>query len=158
MKRSLLLVVLAVAILLVLGASSAFAGTLTTVTVSPAGVGSTAAATVTVNATIRPKLVLQIDAPDGAQTVNFGNVDPGLAYGGKSVIFTVWTNRNYDLTITKVGAGAIGLNTTAVGGTNLAKSANDTGIATTDNYSLQVPWSTADGTYAATVNYTVVQR
>jgi len=158
MKKSLMLAVLAVAILLVVGVSSAFADTATIT--AGAFAAKTATDTVLVTATVNPKLVLQVVTPDpGVQTVDFGNVDPGTTTAAHNVTFTVWSNRTYNVTITKGGQWALmGLNTTASNGVNVPASASNAGSSTVDAYTLQVPWSTPNAAYNAQVLYTVVQN
>lgn len=152
MKKSLLLGVLAIAILLMGAVAYASADT---ANVPGSGSPLTATDTVTVNATINPRLLLTVTTPDAGQAVNFGAVVPGTPVGPQTVSLAVSSNRPYDMTIAKVGDAVIGL------GTTLANSvANPRGqaVAFTDDYSLNVPWTTDPGAYSATVQYTVVQN
>lgn len=156
MKKSLMLSVLVVAILLVVGVSSAFADTVVT-TGTPVAGHLTSTDTVTVKANVNAKLVLQVATPAASQTVDFGTVDPGTACGPQAVNLTVWSNKLYSVTVNKVGDTTIGLATSmALSQTNQAKTNPST--AYTDNYSLNVPWTTDPGAYTATVQYTVVQN
>jgi hypothetical protein len=152
MKKSLLLGVLAIAILLLGAVAYASADT-----VNKAGTGSplTATDTVTVNATINPRLLLTVTTPDATQTVTFGPVNPGTAYGPQAVTLAVSSNRPYDMTIAKAGDVAIGLATTLA---NSVANPRANAAPFTDNYSLNVPWTTNPGSYSATVQYTVVQN
>ena len=153
MKKSLLLGVLAVAILLM--GAVAYATADTVVITGTGGASKTASDTVTVKATVNPKLVLTVATPAASQTVDFGAVDPGTAYGPQAVNLTVQSNKTYNLTVTKVGDAIIGL-TTSQG--NLVTQPKTASQAYTDNYNLNVPWTTDPGSYTATVQYTVVQN
>jgi hypothetical protein len=154
MKKSLFMGVLVAAILLSAGVSSAFADSATT-TGTLVGGHLTSADTVTVKTTINPKLVLTVVTPAAPQTVDFGTLDPGTVTGTQPVNLTVESNKLYSITIAKVGDTTIGLNTTLANSVNNAKTASQ---AFTDNYSLNVPWTTDPGAYSATVQYTVVQN
>jgi hypothetical protein len=158
MKKSLMLVVLAVAILLVIGVSSAFAAETTTVV----GVGSpkSASDTVFVKASVNAKLVLSVTTPNASQTVDFGTVDPGSAQGPTAVTLAVWSNKPYNVSVTKVNDTVMGLTTTlgnSAGNVKTTVAENATGHPFTDNYSLNVPWNVDPGNVFATVLYTVVQ-
>jgi predicted ribosomally synthesized peptide with SipW-like signal peptide len=162
MKKNLMLVVLAVAILLAVGVSSAFADTATVNGVLVTG-KLTATDTVTVKATVNPKLVLAVTTPAAAQTVDFGtSVDPGTVTATQPVSLAVWSNKTYDVTVTKGGSfTAMGLITTLGNSTTNAKTTvgeNAAGHAFSDTYSLNVPWNSDPIAYTATVLYTVVQN
>jgi hypothetical protein len=154
MKKSLMLGVLVLAIVMVAGVSSAFADSVTT-TGTLVGGHLTSVDTVTVKAAINPKLVLTVVTPAASQTVDFGTLDPGTVTGTQPVSLTVQSNKLYSITVAKAGDTTIGLNTTLANSVNNAKTASQ---AFTDNYSLNVPWTTDPGSYSATVQYTVVQN
>jgi hypothetical protein len=157
MKKSLLMSVLVVAILLMGAVAYATADTYTT---TKTGVGvttaQTATDTVTAKAFVNAKLILSVTTSGTPQTVDFGNVDPGTAYGPSPVNLTVSSNKLYNVTITTGGSVAqMGLTTTLANSTNNAKTASQ---AYVDNYSINVPWTTDPGAYTSTVTYTVVQQ
>ena len=153
MKRNLILSMLAIAIL-ILGAVT-YANADTAIVYGTGGASKTASDTVTVKATVNPKLTLTVTTPAATQTVDFGSVDPGTAYGPQAVTLTVQSNKTYNISKTLTGAAVIGLNTSLANSNNNGKTA---GQVYTDNYSLNVPWTTDPGTYTATVQYTVVQN
>ena len=155
MKKGLLLVVLAVAIMLVGVVAYANADTVTITKVGSGTAAQTATDTVTVKAAVNPKLVLTVVTPAAAQPVDFGAVDPGTAYGPQAVNLTVQSNKTYNVSIAKAGDATIGLTTSLGGSSGNAKTASQ---GFTDNYSLNVPWTTDPGSYTATVQYTVVQN
>jgi hypothetical protein len=139
---------------LMLGAAT-YATADTAIIYGTGGSSKTASDTVTVKATVNSKLTLTVVTPDATQTVDFGTVDPGTAYGPQTVGLTVQSNRTYDVAVSKTGTATIGLTTT------LGNSANNPrtgGAAYTDDYSLNVPWTTAPGNYTATVQYSVIQN
>ena len=110
--------------------------------------------TVTVNATVNPLLTMTITTPDAAQTVDFGNVDPG-ATPSDDVTVTVESNQIWDMSKATSGDVAeLGLTTSLAAPTNVAAGTN----TYTDTYSLNVPWATAPGAYAAYVQYTATQQ
>lgn len=151
MKKSLLMVVLAIAILLVAVASA----TADTVIVPGAGSPLSAADTVNVSATVNARLQLTVTTPDPAQTVAFGNVVPGTTYNSTPVDLNIRSNQPYDLGIATAGNTAeLGMTRSLAGFAAHARG-NDN---FSDTYSLDVPWTTAPGAYAATVTYTVVQN
>lgn len=113
-----------------------------------------ASGTVTVAATVNPKITLTINTPDPAQTVDFGAVDPGVAVGPETVGLSVNSNKQFDLTKTVVGAAPIGLTTTLADTPNVSKGSN---VTFSDDYSINVPWTTDPGAYTATVTYSVIQ-
>ena len=155
MKKSLLLGVLAVAILLMGAVAYATADTVTITKIGSGTTAQTATDTVTVKAAVNPKLVLTVATTNAAQTVDFGSVDPGTAYGPFTQNLTVSSNKTYNITVAKVGDAVIGLTTTLANSSGNAKTSSQ---AYTDNYSLNVPWATDPGPYTATVQYTVVQN
>lgn len=125
-------------------------------TYTGAGNPRTASGNVNVSATVNPKITLTVDTPDAAQSVDFGAVDPGTT-GGKTVDLSVNSNKQFDLAVTQdtTSFGGITLNRTLGAGENdIAKGA---GIARSDDYSIDVPWTTDPGAYTATVTYTVTQ-
>jgi hypothetical protein len=126
-------------------------------TVTYPGSGSpfqSAEGTVTVNATVNPLLTLTIETPDAAQTVDFGNVDPG-ATPSDDVTITVESNQQWDMTKTTSGDVAdLGLSTSLAAPQDVAAGQN----TYTDTYSLNVPWTTAPGAYTAYVEYSVTQE
>ena len=153
MKKSLLMGVLAVAILLMGAVAYATADT---ANITGSGSPRTATDTVTVKATVNPKLLLTVVTPGAAvQTVDFGTVDPGTAYGPQAVNLTVSSNKAYNVSVAKSGDAVIGLTTTLANSSGNSKTAS---CGYTDNYSLNVPWTTDPGAYTATVQYTVVQN
>ncbi len=114
-----------------------------------------ASGTVTVAASVNPKITLTITTPDDPQTVDFGAVDPGVAYGPATVSLSVNSNKQFDLAKTVAGDSAlIGLTTTLTDQSNVAKGS---AIPFSDDYSINVPWTTDPGAYTATVTYSVVQ-
>lgn len=156
MKKSLIFGVLVVAILLVGAVGYAAADSVTVTKVGSGTAAQTATDTVTAKVTINPKLILTVVTPAAAQTVDFGTLDPGTVTGASAVNLTVSSNKAYDIQVAKAGSVALmGLNTTL---TNSAANAKTASAAYTDNYSLNVPWTTDPGAYTATVQYTVVQN
>ena len=156
MKKSLLLGVLAIAILLMGAVAYANADVVTITKTGSGTAAQTATDTVTVKATVNPKLILAVTTPAGTQTVDFGVVDPGTAYGPQAVGLQIWSNKTYNITKTLVGDATIGLTTSLANSVNNAKTSPSTNF--TDNYNLNVPWTTDPGSYTATVLYTVVQN
>jgi hypothetical protein len=150
MKKTLLMVVLAMAIMLMAAATA----TADQAIVPGAGSPLSAADTVNVSATVNARLQLTVDTPNVGQTVAFGNVTPGNTYNAP-VTVNVKSNRLFDMTIGTGGnVPELGLTTTV---------ANQVGHARgdhtfNDTYQLNVPWTTAPAAYAATVTYTVVQN
>ena len=153
MKTTLILGALAV-IILMLGATT-YATADTAIVYGTGGASKTASDTVTVKAAVNPKLTLTVVTPASGQTVDFGSVDPGTAYGPQVVTLTVQSNKTYNITKTLTGSAPIGLSTSLANSSNNARTA---GQAYTDNFSLNVPWTTDPGSYTATVQYTVVQN
>jgi hypothetical protein len=111
------------------------------------------AGTVTAKAFVNDKLTLTIVTPNAPQTVDFGNVDPGVAQTPQAVNLTVQSNRNWAMSISKVGDATMGL-TTSLGSASGGPTASAPYV---DTYSLTVPWTTAPGAITATVQYTVTQ-
>ena len=153
MKRNLILAVITIAIL-ILGAVT-YANADTAIVYGTGGASKTASDTVTVKATVNPKLTLTVTTPAATQTVDFGTVDPGTAYGPQAVTLTIQSNKTYNISKTLTGAAVIGLSTSLANSNNNGKTA---GQVYTDNYSLNVPWTTDPGAYTATVQYTVIQN
>jgi hypothetical protein len=152
-NRSILLGLIAITILLV-GAVT-YANADTAIVYGTGSPSLTASSTVTVKAMLNDKLTLTVVTPAASQTVDFGNVDPGTAVGPQAVGLTVQSNRTYDLSKSTVGAAALGLTTSLA---NSAANARTAGQAFVDNYSINVPWTTAPGARTATVQYTIVQN
>lgn len=153
MNRTCILIAL-VAIALFMGAVT-YATADTAVVYGTGGASKTASDTVSVKATINPKLTLTVVTPAASQTVDFGTVDPGTVTGAQAVSLTVQSNKTYDISKTTTGAAPMGLSTTLGNSTTNPRTA---GQAYTDNYSLNVPWTTDPGSYTATVQYTVIQN
>lgn len=153
MKKTLLLAVLAVALFL---GAAAYATAASQTYPGSGSPFSTATGSVTVTATVNPKINLTIVAPDATQTVNFGAVDPGVVVGGKTVSLSVDSNRNFTMTKVVSGQSALlGLSTSLASGATGVKGA---GTPFTDNYSINVPFTTDPGVYNAQVQYTVTQN
>lgn len=153
MKNSMLFGVLAV-VLLFGAVGLATADTVTYPLVPDSPPATSASGTVSVTAKVNPKISLMITTPDAAQTVAFGDVEPGVAVSD-SVALQVQSNKVYDLDTTLGGDNAlIGLTTSVGDLTGEAKGTNNY----TDTYGVDVPYSTDPGTYTATVQYTVTQQ
>ena len=122
---------------------------------NPNSAASNSANPVEVKATVNPKITLTIDTPDPGQEVLFGAVDPETEYTD-SVGLQVKSNKTYDLAVVKGGQSAlIGLTTDLQAGlTDQAKGTN----TYTDDYKINVPYTTDPGNYVATVQYTVTQK
>ena len=150
MNRTLAVAALTLIVLLLGAATHAVADTAIVY-----GTSGTATDTVTVKATINSMLTLSVDTSEAPQLVDFGTVNPGTPYGPKPVNLTVQSNRTYDISISEVGTSTIGLTRTLGNSTSNGRTA---GSNYTDNYSINVPWTTAPGSYTATVRYTVVQN
>lgn len=151
MKKSVLLSALVAAVLL---GAVAYATAGSATYVGAGGPPRAASGTVTVNATVNPKLTLTIDAPGAGQTVDFPVTDPGVLSGTQTVNLKVSSNKNFDVRKTVVDGGPLGLKTTLLESDANAKTAE---TLFSDDYTIQVPWTTEAGTYAATVQYTVTQ-
>jgi hypothetical protein len=156
MKKSLVLSVLVIAILL-LGAVGYAAADTATVAGTLVGGHLQSVDTVTAKVSINPKLTLTVVTPGAAvQTVDFGTLDPGTVTGATAVNLTVSSNMPYNVSSAKSGSDVLmGLNTTLADSVANAKTAS---ALYTDNYSLNVPWTTTPNAYTATVQYTVVQN
>ena len=157
MKKSLLLGILAVVILLVGAVAYANADSVTVTKIGSGTAAQTATDTVHAKVAINPKLILTVVTPANTQTVDFAAVDPGSSSGPQAVTLTVSSNKTYNVSIDKTdpNIALIGLATT------LANSGPNPATASqlfTDNYSLNVPWTTTPGAYTADVKYTVVQN
>lgn len=111
---------------------------------------------VEVKATVNPKITLTVDTPDAAQAVDFGAIDPGATYGGKTVTLTVDSNKQFDLTATEdlTSFGALVLNRSLADAADNAKGVD---ITFTDTYSIDVPADADPTAYSAFVTYSVVQ-
>jgi hypothetical protein len=155
-KRALFLAVLAAAILLAGVTSYAAADSVTITKIGSGTAAQTATDTVTAKAAVNPKLILTVVTPNTTQTVDFGAVDPGTAYGPKAVTLTVSSNKLFNITKATSDPTPLGLSTTLANSTGNAKTASQ---LFTDNYSINVPWTVDPGSYSAsTVQYTVVQQ
>ncbi len=146
MKKLVLLAALAAALLV---------GAATFASAETATYGSAVPGTVTVKATVNQKLAMSITTTDAvSQTVDFGTVDPGSSYAGKTAVLNVKANKGYKLDKAIGGQFALmGLSTSLPVTATLAKPAA-AGDDYTDDYSLNVPWDTAPAAYTATVQYT----
>ena len=154
MKKSVVFALIILAMLFVVAVPAAFADVATS-TATPVAGHLTATDTVSVSATINSKLVMRVTTPGAAQTVNFGNVDPGSTTT-TSVAVTVWSNKAYTFGSAASGSVALmGLSTVAFA-PNWGKT-NDSGQAFADTYTLTVPWNTDPAAYTSTVTYTAVQ-
>lgn len=152
MKRMAIVASLAAAMLL---SAVAFASA-DVATYTGAGNPRTASGDVSVTAAVNPKITLTVTTPEAAQTVDFGTQDPGT-YSGKTVNLSVNSNKQFDLVATQDTSafGGIGLTRSLAGGqNNIGKGAS---IARSDDYSIDIPWTTDPGAYTATVTYTVTQ-
>jgi hypothetical protein len=153
-KRNIILGIILMAII-ILGAT-AYASADTAIVYGTGSPSQTASDTVTVKAFVNAKLTLSVTTSGTPQTVDFGNVDPGTAYGPKPVNITIQSNKTYNITKTTAGSVAqLGLTTTLANSTNNGRTS---GQAYVDNYSVNVPWTTDPAAYTATVTYTVVQK
>jgi hypothetical protein len=123
--------------------------------VAPFACASTTSGGVSVNAVVRPTIQLDITTPGAGQSVSFGVVEPGTPTAPQSVGVLVSSNRPYSVNATALDAAPLGLTTSLV-----SSSANPKTDATmfTDTYALDIPETTDPGSYAATVQYTVVQE
>jgi hypothetical protein len=153
-KRSIIAAVI-VAFALLLGAAAYASADTAIIYGTGAGASKTASDTVSVTASINAKLVVSFTTPNASQTVDFGNVVPGTTYGPQTVSLNVQSNKTYNVSSTIAGAAPIGLTTSLANSTNNPRTA---GQGYTDNYSLNVPWTTDPGNYTATVTYTIVQN
>ena len=155
MKRTALLVF--VVALLVLGA----VGYATANVVTYNGVGNplVASGSVLVTCTIGPKLTLQIDTPDAAQSVNFGTVLPGGGASSKIVTLTVQSNKTYDIGAAQTGAiwGTAGMNATRSFSATLPAQAIPGGTFY-DTIGINPSYSVPAGSYSGNVVYTAVQN
>jgi hypothetical protein len=126
-------------------------------TTSISGLGGASKAwsdTVTVTAAVNSVLTLTLTTPSAGQTVDFGTVDPGTAYGPETVTLIIQSNRPCAITKILTGAAAIGLSTSLPSSSNSAETA---GHAFSDNYSLNIPWVANPGDYTAVIQYTAIQ-
>jgi opacity protein-like surface antigen len=159
MKKSLLMVVLAVAMMLVA------AGTATADQVTIPGAGGPplqAQAPVQVSATVGSRLELTVRTNGGSsQSVEFGPVVPGTPVND-TVELDVKSNHQFDMNITTAGDAELTGSLTRSLGTGFTNQARGSYTAAglngfQDDYTLNVPYSVAPGAYTATVTYTVVQ-
>lgn len=153
MNRTLVLAALSLIILLLGAVSHAAADT--AIVWGSGATAQTASDTVTVKAVINSKLTMTVVTPAATQTVDFGTVDPGTATASQNVTMTVQSNRTYNVTIAKAGDVVMGLSTTLGNSVNNTRTA---GQVYNDSYKVTAPWTTAPGSYAATVQYTLVQN
>lgn len=158
MKKTLLLGALTLALLL---GSASFAAA-NTVVYPGIGDPAEASGTVTVKALVGCKLELTIDTPDAAgQIVDFGLVFPNTTNTGQSVDLNVKSNMPYKLTEVITNPTALPDDITVT--TNFASLgdlSNEPATASADytsDYTLDVPWTAADGAHTATVLYTATQ-
>jgi len=125
--------------------------------------GNTQTGNVAVTASVNPMITLSITTPAAAQTVAFGPVDPGVS-AGQSVGLLVDSNKMFDLDIAQDTSafGSAGPGELITLTRSLAAGQADVpkgmAIPFTDDYSIDVPWETAPGAYAASVTYTVTQN
>ncbi|MDO8848851.1 MAG: hypothetical protein Q7W51_10755 [Coriobacteriia bacterium] len=111
------------------------------------------ASPVQVTASVKSKLTLTVDTPDGSQTAAFGDVYPGAAAVTEDVDVTVQSNKSWTSSTSVAGQDALmGLSRAGFPASG-AKGAN----TYTDTYTVNVPWTTDPGDYTATVTYTVTQ-
>lgn len=110
--------------------------------------------TVTARATVNPMIALTITTPDVGQAVEFGAVNPETAHSD-TVNLEVRSNRNFDLTRSITGDVALMGFSTSLG----AQMNQVRGVRPfSDTYSINVPYTTLPGSYAASVTYTVTQQ
>lgn len=115
---------------------------------------SNAADLVEVKASVNPKITLTIDTPDADQEVLFGPVDPEDPQTA-DVDLEVKSNKGWSMTVVKGGDEALlGLTTAYEAGTTSGKGT----WTATDEYEINVPYTTDPGDYVATVQYTVTQN
>ena len=115
----------------------------------------TASGSVSVLAVVRSTILLDITAPGDGQSVGFGAVEPGVVTPAQVVGVAVSSNRPYSVTKTALGADVLGLATSLP---NSSSNPKTDATVFTDAYTLNVPETTDPGSYAATVQYTVVQE
>ena len=103
-----------------------------------------------------PYLVLTIETPDDPQTVDFGNVDPGVAAGPQTVLLTVDSSLGF--TISRTLSGDVALMGLTV--STLPAAVQPSGVQTYSSvYGLMPPWTTSPNTpLSADVQYTVTQQ
>jgi hypothetical protein len=152
MKKTLFVALIAAALMM----SAVVIASADSVTITGTGTPRSASGAVSVKAAVNPKITLTVATPDNTQTVDFGTQDPGT-YSGKAVNLTVNSNKQFNLVASQNTAAFGGITLTrslGAGESNIAKGAN---IARTDNFSIDIPWTTDPGAYTATVTYTVTQ-
>lgn len=107
---------------------------------------------VAVTAFANPKITMTVSTT----TVDFGNVDPGVAQATKDVTLNVDSNKDFTVTKNKTADAAMGLTTSLGLSTAGTKGA---GNAFTDTYGLTLPWSvSASSTANTTIVYTAAQN
>jgi type 1 fimbria pilin len=122
---------------------------------SPLAHASAQSGTVSVSAVVPSTVRLVITAPGDGQSVDFGAVAPGEVTPPQSVGVLVRSNRPYSVSKTALDADALGL-VTSLADSSANPKTNE--ALFTDTYMLDVPETTAPGSYIATVQYTVVQE
>lgn len=160
MKQALLIGVLVVAI--VLGAAGLASAN--TVTYGPATTPvSNGASPVVVQATINAKIQMSITTTGGAQTLDFGTLDPGSSTGTETVSILVYSNKSWtiDKSLSNPGIlGSLNMSTKYAAGASIlgaATAPSSSGTTVTDEFRVNgVPWTTAPGAYATNVTYTVI--
>lgn len=160
MKKALLIGVLVAVI--VLGATGLAAAN--TVTYGPATTPvSNGASPVVVQATINAKVQMSITTTGGAQTLDFGTLDPGSSTGTDTVVIQVNSNKSWtmDKALSNPGIlGSLNMTTKYAAGSNIlggATAPSASGTTVTDEFKINgVPWNTAPGAYTTNVTYTVI--
>jgi len=122
-------------------------------TVTTSGAPS-ASGTVTARATVNPMIELTITTPNPGQAVEFGAVNPETSHSA-SVDIRVKSNRTFNLTqVTTGDVAEMGFSTSLLAQMNQARGVHNF----SDTYSINVPYTTLPGNYAASVTYTVTQQ
>ncbi len=148
-------IVVAVVAVALLAAMTVFAGADVVTYQGTGDPNSTASGIVTARATVNPKIELTITTPDPSQEVLFGAVDPATLHE-KLVNLSVRSNKSYDLT--KADSGDIALMGFSTSLVNQMDQSKTIGRTYADTYSINVPYDTDPGNYAAAVVYTVTQK
>lgn len=104
-----------------------------------------------------PYLTLTITTPDAPQTVNFGNVDPGVPVSG-SVLIEIDSSGVWTMTRSITGSvAALGFAVTSPAPIGVATAAGFHRY--TETYTVNPPWTTTPGMlYTTAVTYTVTQQ
>lgn len=117
-----------------------------------------------VKVVIGPKVTLQVQTPQAAQTVDFGNIQPASGAHNASVNLTVQSNVAYDLNAVET-AGAPSIMGAGMGWarsfaniSNHAKPAVTAGDGFTDTLTINPDYTVSPGTYTGTVVYTAVEH